>query len=467
MQNDLTCRTFRCSAFAARLKTICNLESGKGASRSLMSVNSRQRRIFAITWITYAGYYLCRKNFSIVMPAIHGSSGSPGIELANIVFGYSLMYAIGQFGFGFLSDYVGAKRVVGAGLLLVIGSNLLMATPAPLMWLLVFACLNGIGQATGWSGLVKIMASWFRGENRGVVMAWWGTNYVFGGFLATAFATWSITQQSLLPHLGWRRGFLFPAVVLLIITGFFFQGLQDKPEEAALPDERPSRHAAVGADRSRWSDLWALLCDAPLWMLGISYFFLELCRYALMFWLPLYLVSRLKYSLQVSGYVSSLYELVGIGGAVLAGYLSDHFTQSRRAPVSAAMLAGLGIVLFLQPTLARWGLAGIAAGISLAGVLSYGPDTLLSGAAAQDIGEVRATATAAGLIDGIGHLGALLSPYLVVLISKQYGWDRLFFLLALAAFLASAALIPIWNLKPSDRRLFPAENSTGQPAVLL
>jgi OPA family sugar phosphate sensor protein UhpC-like MFS transporter len=100
-------------------------------------------------------------------------------------------------------------------------------------------------------------------------------------------------------------------------------------------------------------------------------------------------------------------------------------------------------------------------------VLSYGPDTLLSGAAAQDVGEVRATGTAAGLIDGIGHLGAVLSPYVVVLISKQYGWDRLFLMLALAAFLASAALIPIWNLKPSDRHLFPTENGTGHPAVLL
>lgn len=86
-------------------------------------------RVFAITWITYAGYYLCRKNLSIVLPALHGASGAGNLELANIVFGYSLLYAIGQFGFGFLSDSIGAKRVVGGGLLLVVGSNLLMSTP--------------------------------------------------------------------------------------------------------------------------------------------------------------------------------------------------------------------------------------------------------------------------------------------------------------------------------------------------
>jgi sugar phosphate permease len=88
-----------------------------------------------------------------------------------------------------------------------------------------------------------------------------------------------------------------------------------------------------------------------MWMIGSSYFVLEMCRYALMFWLPLYLGDHLKCSLQVSGYVSSLYELVG---------------------------------------------------------------------------GVKAAASAAGLIDGIGHLGALLSPYVVVFVSKLYGWDRLF-----------------------------------------
>jgi sugar phosphate permease len=205
--------------------------------------------------------------------------------------------------------------------------------------------------------------------------------------------------------------------------------------------------------------------DPSLWMIGSSYFFLEMCRYALMFWLPLYLVDHLKYSLQVSGYVSSLYELVGIAGAVLAGYASDHFTQSRRAPVSAIMLCGLGIVLLLEPALARGGLVGIATAISLAGVLSYGPDTLLSGAGAQDVGGVKAAGSAAGLIDGIGHLGALLSPYVVVYVSKLYGWDRLFLVFAMAAFVAGGVLLPIWNLKPKDQGRFLLENEGVQQSI--
>jgi sugar phosphate permease len=415
-----------------------------------MSLAAGRRKIFAITWITYAGYYFCRKNLSIVLPVLYGVSGLGHLELANIVFGYSLLYALGQVGFGFLSDRIGAKRVVGSGLLLIVVSNLMMGVHASMAWLLLFACLNGIAQATGWSGLVKIMASWFNSTNRGVVMAWWGTNYVLGGFLATTFATWSIAQGILLPQWGWRRGFAFPAICVLLIAIPFWLGVDDTPEEAGLIPSESQGCAKRPANRSSWGELGALLRKRSLWMIGISYFFLELCRYALMFWLPFYMVQELKYGVRTAGYLSSLYELVGIAGAVLAGYISDHFNQSRRAPVSVVMLCGLGCVMLAESKFASLGLTGVAIAISLAGLLSYGPDTLLSGAAAQDVGETKSAATASGLIDGIGHLGALFSPYVVLYASERYGWKWLFIFLGVVSFLAAIVLVPMWNFKPID-----------------
>src|ERR1700677_1336399 len=204
-----------------------------------MSLTAGQRKIFGITWITYAGFYLCRKNLSIVLPLLAGVAGLRSIQLANIVFGYSLLYAIGPFGFGFLSDRIGPKRVVGAGLLVIVGRNVMMGLHASVMWLLLFACLNGVGQATGWSGLVKTMANWFSYENRGVVMAWGGTNYVLGGFLATAFATWAVSQRSPLPQLGWSRGFLFPALLLTFIVPLFFLLVSDTPAVGSIaPGQR-------------------------------------------------------------------------------------------------------------------------------------------------------------------------------------------------------------------------------------
>jgi sugar phosphate permease len=414
-----------------------------------VNLAAKQRQVFLVTWITYAGFYFCRKNLSVVLPMLSGNSGLNRLELANIVFGYTLLYVVGQFCCGFLSDRVGARRVVGAGLLLVVGCNLLMGAHVSFLWLLVLGCLNGLGQSTGWSGLVKTMAMWFNRANRGVVMAWWGTNYVLGGFVATAFATWAVTQHQFLSQLGWRRGFILPALVLLGITAIFLSSIRDKVPEGAIPSDRTIDLQNSPDERRRRSDAVELLRKPSLWMVSISYFFLELCRYALMFWLPLYMVDHLRYTLRLSGYMSSLYELVGIAGALIAGYVSDRLLQSRRAPVSAVMLFGLGFILLCQPVFSRYGPPGIAVLISLAGVFSYGPDTLLSGAWAQDIGASR-TATATGLVEGIGHVGALFSPYVVVYVSGHSGWDSLFLVFAGAAFLAGIVLVPIWNRKPES-----------------
>ena len=414
-------------------------------TRTLLKSKGRLR-IFTITWLVYAAFYFCRKNLSIALPALHSAAGLSDLALANIVFGYSLLYALGQFICGVLSDRFGPKKVVGAGLVLIVVGNLMMGLSAMPLWLLVFASLNGIGQATGWSGLVKMMASWFHASQRGIVMAWWSTNYVLGGFLATVFATWAIAQHWLLPSLGWRRGFLFPALVVLAVSIAFFLFADNAPLDG---------HGAISVDRPRvtssFRDFTALLRNRALWLVSISYFFLELCRYALIFWLPLYMVRRLSYSLETSGYLASLYELVGVTGALLAGYISDRLMQSRRAPVSALMLIGFAVVSLLQTFFAGHGLMVTGFAISLLGMLTYGPDTLLSGAAAQDIGQVKSAATASGLIDGIGHLGSLFSPYLVVYLSQRYGWDSIFLVFTVAACAAAATLLPLWNYIPREQ----------------
>jgi OPA family sugar phosphate sensor protein UhpC-like MFS transporter len=70
-------------------------------------------RIFAVLWLTYAGFYLCRKNFSIAMPLLSGDLGCTKDDFAIVLFLYSLFYALGQFYNGFLSDRFGPRLIVG------------------------------------------------------------------------------------------------------------------------------------------------------------------------------------------------------------------------------------------------------------------------------------------------------------------------------------------------------------------
>jgi len=90
----------------------------------------------------------------------------------------------------------------------------------------------------------------------------------------------------------------------------------------------------------------------------------------------------------------------------------------------------------------RQGTLANALALALLGALLFGPDSLLSGAAAQDAGGVEAAATATGFVNGIGSFGAVLQGLIVPPIAAHFGWTALF--PALAAFGACAvlALVP-------------------------
>ena len=77
--------------------------------------------------------------------------------------------------------------------------------------------------------------------------------------------------------------------------------------------------------------------------------------------------------------------------------------------------------------------------VALVGFLIVGPYSFLAGAVALDFGGKQGGSTASGIIDGVGYLGGVLAGDSMARFSVDYGWNGAFRLLALVAFLASAA----------------------------
>lgn len=73
--------------------------------------------------------------------------------------------------------------------------------------------------------------------------------------------------------------------------------------------------------------------------------------------------------------------------------------------------------------------------------LVIGPYSLLAGAIAVDFGGRRGSATAAGLIDTAGYLGALASGVVVGSVAQHLGWSVVF---RLQAAVAAASMIACW-----------------------
>jgi sugar phosphate permease len=410
-----------------------------------MSSDARPSRrhlaAWALTWVAYATYYMGRKGFSVTKRTLEQTLGLSRAELGLIDTAYLASYALGQFVNGVLGDRIGARWLVGPGMLLSALACTLFGASSGVWAFLVLFLINGYAQSTGWPGTTRAMTEWTTPENRGSVMGFWSTCYQIGGVAATALAGWLVARH------GWRSAFFVPALILALVGVAVLAWLRPGPG-LEPPAPAAGATAAPTSDRPLAQSSRSLFLSPELWSYGLSYFCIKLIRYSLLFWLPYFLAQALGYTDENAAYTSLAFELGGTAGVVVVGALSDRVRWSRAA-VSAACLVALALALFVYKTLLFQLAPGSArdlvnlAGLALIGAALFAPDSLLSGAAAQDIGGMRGAATATGFVNGMGSVGAILQGYVTAQVSERYGWEALFTVFVALAALSLVALLPM------------------------
>jgi len=111
-----------------------------------------------------------------------------------------------------------------------------------------------------------------------------------------------------------------------------------------------------------------------LWALGGAYFGLKLIRYSLLFWLPYFLEKDLHYDKETAGYLSTTFELGGIVGVILVGFISDRWFTLNRSRLVAPMLFALAGALLLYHDVGSTGIVANGLAMALCGFLLFGPD---------------------------------------------------------------------------------------------
>lgn len=390
--------------------------------------------VWALSWLAYATYYTGRKGLSVTKKSLHDRLGISESALGGIDTAYLAAYSVGQFVSGFFGDRIGARRLVGAGMLASAVACAAFGASSTALLFGVFFCLNGLAQSTGWPGTTRAMAEWTTRENRGTVMAFWATCYQVGGIVATALAAF------LLGRYGWRAAFFGPALCLAAVGIAAWLWLapgpvtQDDGEDAVEERSRAQR---------------AVLKNPVLWCYGASYCTIKFIRYALLFWLPYFLAKKRGYGEEQAGYVSIAFEVGGIAGVIALGIASDRLKHYSRSLLSAMGLVGLTAALLLYSRIGSSSMLANVVGLALVGATLFGPDALLSGAAAQDAGGRHAAATATGFVNGMGSVGSVLEGLVVPAISKRYGWEAVFQLFIVLALLGALCLVP--TLKSARR----------------
>ena len=85
---------------------------------TLSSGHKRWRvKIFAATWMSYAGFYFCRKAFGIVKAPLKDVLQVDDFQLAHVWTAYLIAYMIGQFLAGWVGVRIACRRLLLVGMM--------------------------------------------------------------------------------------------------------------------------------------------------------------------------------------------------------------------------------------------------------------------------------------------------------------------------------------------------------------
>jgi sugar phosphate permease len=431
------------------------------AASSLGHARSLENQVVWTLWLTYGAFYFCRTNMSVAIganPGMTSSVGQGGLGLSDVQVGWILAslkiaYGLGQLVNGQLSERVSPRVMLAIGMFGSAALNVAFGMGTGFYFLLFVWATNGFCQSLGWTPCVRVVANWIPVARRGKAIGIIGTGYQITFGLTYLIAGFS-TQQ-----FGWRGSFFVPAALLAAAGLFMLVCLRESPTESNEPANIDITGRPAQQPRIPFSELlyWTLYNPA-LWLIGATLFLVNACRYGYLDWGVKHLVETRSLAIDKAVLQYFVIAIGAAAGSYLAGWATDRFFGSRRAPVICILLVALGgLSVVYEPAVRSGSLATMAILIAI-GFCIIGPQVLLVGTAPADMAHRGASAAAAGFVNFMGYVGAATGDVVTgyVTSAESGGWKLAIYIWAGWAFAGAAIMAILWNTTTDKIGLLPS-----------
>lgn len=457
------------------------------AKKSTLSYKTHQAIVLIITFLAYASYHATRKTTSIIKSSLDPQSpensflqGSKAISwllgsgwapfngengtalLGDLDLAFLFVYSIGMFFSGHIGDRMNLRifltiGMVGTGLFTSLFGIGYWANIHVFYYYLVVQMLAGLFQSTGWPSVVSVVGKWFGKSKRGLIMGVWNAHTSIGNISGSLIASYFLKY-------GWGWSMVVPGVMIIFVGLLLFMFLPVDPESVGVDKDennKPDFPEKIGAEITKpllitkinsekesavgFLQAWKIPGVAPF---AFCLFFAKLVAYTFLYWLPFYIshtaIDGEYLSDEAAGNLSTLFDVGGVVGGILAGHISDRL-NARAITAASFMYCAIPALYFYR----NYGHTSMTINIILmliTGMFVNGPYALITTAVSADLGthrslkgNSRALATVTAIIDGTGSIGAAVGPLLTGYISTQ-SWSAVFSMLMVAAFVAGLFL---------------------------
>lgn len=462
--------------------------------RNPMNHNSSfmMRRFFC--WfpmgMTYAFIYFARYNLDTLATAEVITKAQKS-QISGMGF---FIYALSLFISGPLVDKLGGKKgmilaslgaAVFNGLMgYVLYLSLTGQTSLDLvLTLTILYSLNMLFQSFGAISTIKVKSSWFHVRERGTFGAIFGTLISLGVYFAFDWtdalakavshkfdaapnalhgvldSIFGISQN---PVSAYWLIFYIPAILLLIWSVLDLILVKDTPEEAGYGEfhTHDASHGGAHDGLNTWfSVIKMVFTNKVILMIGVIEFTSGILRDGVMKWYRLYAKETGLGLENIMANWGLWAAVTGIVGAFLAGWASDKFFHSRRAPVAGIAqsvmfiaAAAMLMAVFTSSPLVM----GVGALVIMMAVI--GVHSIMSGTATADFGGRKAAATATGVADGFSKLGSSFQEFVLGAIITKETWALWPSFLIPFTLLGLFFAVKLWRELPEATRKYNEAN---------
>ncbi|MCA3182729.1 MULTISPECIES: aromatic acid/H+ symport family MFS transporter [unclassified Cupriavidus] len=387
-----------------------------------------------------------------IAPALVQEWGIEKSSLGPVMSAALFGLAFGAIFAGPMADRVGRKRVLVLSVFFFGACSLATAFAPSVTWLTVLRFLTGVGLGAAMPNAVTLMSEYAPARRRAILV-----NTMFCGF-PLGSAGGGFFAAAIIPHFGWHSVLIFGGIVPLVLAVVLVAALPesirymvvrqypadqirkvlarvtgavlDTTQAFTVNETAPAARSAVGtvlAPRYR-------VGSAMLWL---TYFMGLVIFYLLTSWMPT-LMKDAGFTLQRASLLTALFPLGGGIGTIAAGWFMDRFNPNKVIAITYALT---GVLIYAVGHGAGGDPFVLGLLIFLAGTAMNGAQSSMPTLAASFY-PTQGRATGVAWMLGIGRFGGIAGALLgAELLRMHLGFDAIFTLLTVPAFIAAGALV--------------------------
>ena len=253
---------------------------------------------------------------------------------------------------GYLTDKVGARRMVFI-VMIILGGAFIFFAQVQNLWMFYLAYIfMAVGQGLGsWIPLMTMLNRWFH-RRRAMALGWSNMGSRLGALVLVPLIAWSIDPDQ--DRLGWRMTATILGVFMSVVAGPISRLIHNQPQDIGLlPDgDKPATQPAANAGESHAASSYEAdftaseaLRTPAFWLIAFGHGFTSMVILAIMAHLGLLMVDK-GYQVQDAAFVVSVYTAVAMGFQLVGGYVGGK-VPIRLALAFFTSLQAMGVVVLV------------------------------------------------------------------------------------------------------------------------